>query len=74
MAELRELFEMTTKQMEPDQDSWRKQEEPPHRPDRRPQFGALAEAVAVASCLDARRRAQGDRVEWGLEQRLVSPT
>ena len=48
MAELRELFEMTTKQIEPDQDSWRKQEERHHRADRRRKFGALAVAAAIA--------------------------
>ena len=48
MAELRELFDMTTKQMEPDQDSWRKQEERHHRDDRRRKFGALAVAAMVA--------------------------
>jgi len=48
MAELRELFEMTTKQMEPDQDSWRKQEERHHRADRRRKFGALAVAATIA--------------------------
>jgi hypothetical protein len=48
MAELRELFEMTTKQMEPDQDSWRKQEERHHRDARRKKFGALAVAATIA--------------------------
>ena len=48
MAELRELFEMTTKQMEPDQDSWRKQEEQHHRAARRKKFGALAVAATIA--------------------------
>ena len=47
MAELRELFEMTTKQMEPDQDSWRKQEERHHRDARRKKFGALPVAAAI---------------------------
>lgn len=47
MAELKELFEMTTKQMEPDQDSWRKQEERHHRAARRRKFGALAVAAAI---------------------------
>ena len=47
MAELRELFEMTTKQMEPDQDSWRKQEERHHRDARRKKVGALAVAAMV---------------------------
>ena len=48
MAELREVYEMTTKQMEPDQDSWRKQDERHHRADRRRKFGALAVAAMVA--------------------------
>ena len=48
MAELRELFEMTTKQMEPDQDSWRKQEERHHRDARRKKLGALAVAATIA--------------------------
>lgn len=48
MAELRELFEMTTKQMEPDQDSWRKQDERHQRADRRRKIGALAVAAMVA--------------------------
>jgi WD40 repeat protein len=48
MAELRELFEMTTKQMEPDQDSWRKQEERHHRAARRKKLGALAVAATIA--------------------------
>ena len=48
MAELRELFEMTTKQMEPDQDSWRKQEERHHRDARRRKVGALAVAATIA--------------------------
>lgn len=47
MAELREVYEMTTKQMEPDQDSWRQQEERHHRDVRRRKFGALAVAAAV---------------------------
>ncbi len=48
MAELRELFEMTTKQMEPDQDSWRKQEERHHQDARRKKVGALAVAATIA--------------------------
>jgi Tol biopolymer transport system component len=48
MAELREVFEMTTKQVEPDQDSWRKQEERQLRTARRKKFGALAVAAAIA--------------------------
>ena len=48
MAELRELFEMTTKQMEPDQDSWRKQEERHQRDARRKKIGALGVAATIA--------------------------
>jgi dipeptidyl aminopeptidase/acylaminoacyl peptidase len=48
MAELRELFEMTTKQMEPDQDSWRKQEERQQHAARTKKFGALAVAATIA--------------------------
>ena len=48
MAELREVYEMTTKQMEPDQDSWRKQEERHHQDARRKKVGALAVAATVA--------------------------
>jgi dipeptidyl aminopeptidase/acylaminoacyl peptidase len=48
MAELREVYEMTTKQMEPDQDSWREQEERHHRDVRRKRVGALAVAATVA--------------------------
>jgi hypothetical protein len=47
MTELRELFEMATKQMEPDQDSWRKQEERQHRDARRRKVGAMAVAAAI---------------------------
>ena len=48
MAELKELFEMTTKQIEPDLDSWRKQEERQRRTARRKTFGALAVAATIA--------------------------
>src|SRR5215203_2038218 len=48
MAEVRELFEMTTKQMEPDQDSWRRQEERQQRTARKKKFGALAVAATIA--------------------------
>jgi len=47
MAELREVFDMTTKQMEPDLNSWREQEERHHRAARRKKFGALAVAAMV---------------------------
>jgi Tol biopolymer transport system component len=48
MAELREVYEMTTKQMEPDLDSWREQEERRHRAARRKKVGALAVAATIA--------------------------
>jgi hypothetical protein len=48
MAELRELFEMTTKQMEPDQDSWRRQEERQQRTSRKRKIGALVVAATIA--------------------------
>ena len=48
MAELKELFEMATKHVEPDQDSWREQEERHHRAGRRKRIGALAVAATIA--------------------------
>ena len=48
MLELREVFEMTTKQIEPNLDSWRKQEERQHRSARRRKMGALAVAAVIA--------------------------
>ena len=54
MAELREVFEMTTKQVEPDRDSWRKQEERHHRTDPQEKLGALAwrrRSVAVVAAV-----------------------
>jgi hypothetical protein len=47
MAELREVFEMTTKQVEPDLDSWRDQERRQGRNRQRRRFGALAVAAAI---------------------------
>ena len=47
MPELREVFEMTTKQMgEPDLDSWREQEKRQHKASRNKKLGAIA-VVAV---------------------------
>ena len=47
MAELREVFEMTTKQMEPDQDSWNEQERRQRRTARNRKVGAFAVAAAI---------------------------
>ena len=47
MAELRELFEMTTKQVEPDLDSWRDQQRRQERAGRRRRIGAFAVAAAI---------------------------
>jgi hypothetical protein len=47
MAELREVFEMTTKQVEPDLDSWRDQERRQGRGRQRRRLGALAVAAAI---------------------------
>ncbi len=47
MTELREVFEMTTKQAEPDQDSWRDQERRQQRSRRRRGIGAFVVAAAI---------------------------
>ncbi len=47
MAELREVFEMTTKQMDPDLDSWKDQERRQRQNRQRRKFGALAVAAAI---------------------------
>ena len=49
MPELREVFEMTTKQMgEPDLDAWREQERRQRKASRNKKIGAFAVAVAIA--------------------------
>ncbi len=47
MAELREVFEMTTKQVEPDLDSWKDQERRQEQTRRRRRIGAFAVAAAI---------------------------
>lgn len=47
MSELREVFEMVTKQTEPDVDAWREQERRQRRTSRNRKFGALAVAAAI---------------------------
>lgn len=54
MAELREVFEMATKQTEPERDSWRQQQEMQHRSTRKSRAGAiLVAAVLVGVALVA---------------------
>jgi Tol biopolymer transport system component len=47
MPELREVFEMTTKQIEPDVDAWREQEKHQRRLSRNRRIGAFAVAAAI---------------------------
>ena len=47
MPELREVFEMTTKQVEPDVDAWRDQEKHQRRSSRTKRIGAVAVAAAI---------------------------
>jgi hypothetical protein len=47
MPELREVFEMVTKQTEPDVDAWREQERRQRRTNRNRKIGALAIAAAI---------------------------
>jgi hypothetical protein len=48
MAELKEVFEMVTKQSEPDLDSWKQQESRQRRASRNRKIGAFAVAAAIA--------------------------
>ena len=48
MSELREVFEMVTKQTEPDVDAWREQERRQRRMSRNRKLGALAIAAAIS--------------------------
>ena len=47
MPELREVFEMTTKQIEPDVDAWREQERHQRRSGRNKKIGAFAVAAVI---------------------------
>jgi Tol biopolymer transport system component len=47
MPELREVFQMTTKQIEPDVDAWREQERHQRRSGRNKKIGAFAVAAAI---------------------------
>lgn len=48
MSELREVFEMVTRQTEPDLDSWKQQEDRQRRTSRNRRHGALAVAAVIA--------------------------
>jgi Tol biopolymer transport system component len=65
MPELREVFEMTTKQVEPDVDAWRRQEQHQRRTSRNRRVGALAVAavvgVAALVLVFANRESDGNR-------------
>ena len=51
MSELREVFEMVTKQTEPDVDSWKEQQDRQRRTARNRKIGAIAAVAAVVSAL-----------------------
>jgi Tol biopolymer transport system component len=51
MNELREVFEMVTKQIEPDQDSWKEQEKQQQRSARHRKIGALAVAAVILAAI-----------------------
>jgi hypothetical protein len=61
MPELREVFEMVTKQTEPDVDAWREQEQRQRRTSRNRKWGALvaAAAISIAVVFVATRLADG---------------
>jgi Tol biopolymer transport system component len=51
MPELREVFEMVTKQTEPDLDSWKQQQERQRRTARNRKIGAIGAVAAIVSAL-----------------------
>ena len=53
MHDLREVFEMVTKQTEPDLDSWNKQEDRQRRRSRNRRLGAIVVAAAAAIAIGA---------------------
>ncbi|TMK36578.1 MAG: hypothetical protein E6G58_04985 [Actinobacteria bacterium] len=53
MHDLREVFEMVTKQTEPDLDSWKKQEDRQRQRSRNRRIGAIAVAAAAAIAIGA---------------------
>jgi Tol biopolymer transport system component len=77
MAELREVFEMVTKQAEPDRDSWKQQEERQRRIARNRRVGAIALVAAVIAALvvvfAASRPEQGPKVAHSPSAPIVVP-
>ena len=51
MPELKEVFDMVTKQTEPELDSWREQEQRQGRAARTRKIGALATVAAIVAAL-----------------------
>ena len=51
MSELREVFEMVTKQTEPDLDSWKEQQERQRRTAHNRKIGAIAAVAAIVAAL-----------------------
>ena len=58
MPELKEVFEMVTKQTEPDLDAWQEQEQRQRRAARNRKVSALAPVAAVLFAHRSHRRAQ----------------
>ncbi len=67
MNELKEIFDMVTKQTEPDLDSWKDQEDRQRRRQRNRRLGAYAVAAAIvvvaAVAIAALREGRGDQAE-----------
>jgi Tol biopolymer transport system component len=63
MPELREVFEMTTRQVEPDKDAWREQEKHQRRSSRNKKLGAFAVAAVLVASLTAYGAVQFSRSE-----------
>ena len=55
MHDLREVFEMVTKQTEPDLDSWKKQEDRQRSRSRNRRVGAIVVAAAAAIAIGSSR-------------------
>ena len=53
MSELREVFEMVTKQTEPDVDAWKDQERRQRKANRNKKIGAIAVSAALVIALVA---------------------
>lgn len=76
MPELREVFEMTTKQMEPEADAWREQEGRQRRSTRTKRIGAfalVASIVVVAVALILGTRGGEDGTTPAVDPQTVAP-